>query len=469
MGRNTVTVTGERMTPVAYLCGHHDRFVAELAEFVRYPSVSAQPDRARDVRACADWLARHLQSIGLERVRVLPTGGHPVVWAEWRRAAGRPTLLVYGHYDVQPTDPLREWTSPPFEPAIRGDSLYGRGTADDKGQLLVHVKALESHLRTSGSLPVNVICLFEGEEEIGSPHLAAFIRAHRPALVADAAVVSDTGILGPRRPALTESLRGALSVELDVYGQEKDLHSGNFGGAVHNPLQAFCEILASMHDAGGRVAIPGFYDRVRALPSDERRYMADVGPSDREILADAGAADGWGEDGYTLYERTTIRPALTINGVTGGYQGTGAKAVIPARASAKLNFRLVADQDPAEIDGLFRRFLARITPPSMRVTVRTQMRAHPVSIDRAHPAMRAAAIAYSAGFEHAPVFVRSGGTIPVTHLLQRLLGVSTVLMGFALPDSDRHAPNEKLHLPTFVRGIRTSIRFLTELAPIDRP
>jgi acetylornithine deacetylase/succinyl-diaminopimelate desuccinylase-like protein len=456
------------MTPMTYLCAHHDRFVAELAEFVRYPSVSAQPDRVRDVRACADWLARHLQSIGLERVRVLPTGGHPVVWAEWRRAASRPTLLVYGHYDVQPTDPLREWTSPPFEPAIRGDSLYGRGTADDKGQLFIHLKAIESCLRTSGSLPVNVICLFEGEEEIGSPHLAAFIRQHRPALVADAAVVSDTGILGPRRPALTESLRGALSVELDVYGQEKDLHSGNFGGAVHNPLQALCEILARLHDARGRVAIPGFYWRVGALGLDERRYMAEVGPSDREVLADAGAADGWGEDGYTLYERTTIRPALTINGVTGGYQGAGAKAVIPARASAKLNFRLVADQDPAEIDRLFRRFVARIAPRAMRVTVRTEMQAHPVSIDRAHPVMRAAAIAYRAGFERAPVFLRSGGTIPVIHLFQQLLGVPTVLMGFALPDSDRHAPNEKLHLPTFVRGIRTSIRFLTELARRDR-
>ena len=229
--------------PVSYLCTHHRRFLAELAEFVRYPSVSAQPDRARDVRACADWLARHLQSIGLERVRVLPTGGHPVVWAEWRRAAGRPTLLVYGHYDVQPTDPLREWTSPPFEPAIRGDSLYGRGTADDKGQLFVHLKALESHLRTSGSLPVNVICLFEGEEEIGSPHLAAFVRPHRPALVADAAVVSDTGILGPQRPALTESLRGALSVELDrvrpgerpALGQFRRRRAQPAAGVVRDP------------------------------------------------------------------------------------------------------------------------------------------------------------------------------------------------------------------------------------------
>ena len=456
------------MTPVAYLRAHHGRFIAELAEFVRYASVSALPDRAGDVRACAAWLARHLQSIGFEAVHVLATGGHPVVCAQWRHAPGRPTLLVYGHYDVQPPDPLAEWTSPPFEPAIRGDNFYGRGAADDKGQLFIHLKALESLLRTSGSLPLNVTCLFEGEEEIGSPHLPAFIRQHRPALVADAAVVSDTGILGPRRPALTESLRGALSVELAVCGQVTDLHSGTFGGAVHNPLQALCEILARLHDARGRVAIPGFYDRVGGLMSRERRYMAEVGPSDGELLADAGAADGWGEEGYTLYERTTIRPALTINGVTGGYQGPGAKGVIPAHASAKLNFRLVASQEPAEIDRLFRRFVARIAPHAVRVTVRTEMRAHPVSIDRAHPAMRAAATAYRVGFGRAPVFLKAGGTIPVVHLLQRLLGMPTVMMGFALPDSDRHAPNEKLHLPTFVRGIRTSIQFLAELARRDR-
>jgi acetylornithine deacetylase/succinyl-diaminopimelate desuccinylase-like protein len=427
------------MTPVAYLRAHRDRFVAELAEFVRFASVSAQPDRARDVRACASW-------------------------AQWQHAPGRPTLLVYGHYDVQPPDPLAEWTSPPFDPAIRGEHLYGRGAADDKGQLFIHLKAIESHLRTRGSLPVNVTCLFEGEEEIGSPHVLPFIEQQAPALVADAAVVSDTRMLGPRRPALTESLRGALSVELAVRGQAKDLHSGNYGGAVHNPLHALCEILARLHDPQGRVAIPGFYDRVGELNAEERRYMADVGPSDREILTDAGAVDGWGEDGYTLYERTTIRPALTINGVTGGYQGPGSKAVIPARASAKLNFRLVAHQDPEEIDGMFRRFVARIAPRTVRVTVRTEMRAHPVSIDREHPAMRAAAIAYRAGFDRLPVFLRTGGTIPVIHLLQQRLGVPTVMMGFALPDSALHAPNEKLHLPTFVRGIRTSIAFLTELA-----
>ena len=453
-----------RMTPFDYLRVHGDRFVHELAAFVRYPSVSAQADRTADLRRCAKWLAQHLGAIGLERVREAGTTGPPVVRAEWRHAPGRPTLLVYGHYDVQPPDPLNEWSSPPFEPAVRGEHLYGRGVADDKGQMFVHVKAIEGYLKTTGSLPINVQCLFEGEEEIGSPHLAAFIEHEGRALAADVAVVSDMRILGPTRPALTESLRGALTLELTVRGQEEELHSGNFGGAVHNPLQALCEILTRLHDARGRVAIPGFYDRVRELSSDDRAYMSAVGPTNMQILSDAGATRGWGEPGYSLYERTTIRPSLTITAIIGGYQGPGAKAVIPARASARLNFRLAADQDPAEIELLFRRFVARIAPPSVAVSVRTQFGAHPVATSRDHPAMRAAAIAYRAGFGQPPVFVRVGGTVPVVHLLQRLLNVPSVMMGFALPDSNLHAPNERLHLPTFFRGIRSSIRFLAELA-----
>ena len=431
---------------------------------MRFPSISAQPKHGNDVRTCADWLAQHLVDIGLHHVQVIPTKGHSIVSAEWQRIPTGPTLLIYGHYDVQPPDPLSEWSSPPFEPTIRGEDLYGRGAADDKGQMFVHVKALESYLDTSGSLPVNVKCVFEGEEEIGSPNLPAFIENHRQALAADVAVVSDMRILAADRPALTESLRGALSTEIEVRGPQEDLHSGNFGGAVHDPLQALCEIITRFHDRHGRVAIPGFYDRVRELTREERDYMAAVGPSDGEILTDAKAKRGWGESGYSLYERTTIRPALTINGITGGYQGPGAKAVIPTRASAKLNFRLVADQDPAEIDALFRHFVARIAPPFPTVTVRTMFRAYPVTMSRDLPATRAAAAAYRAGFGRAPVFLRVGGTVPVVHLLKSLLRVPTVMMGFALPDAALHAPNEKLHLPTFFRGIRTSIHFLAELA-----
>ena len=323
----------------------------ELQDFVRFPSVSAQPRHAGDVKGCAAWLADHLRRIGLEHIRVIPTPRHPIVYADWVLSPGKPTVLIYGHYDVQPADPLREWRSPPFEPVVRGQSLYGRGACDDKGQMFAHVKAIEIHLRTRSLLPVNVKCLFEGEEEIGSPNLIPFLKRHRRALAADVVVMSDSPMADADRPAITYAVRGGLGLELTVRGPRRDLHSGLFGGAVRNPLQALCEIIASLHDRRGRVAIPGFYDQVRLWPPEERATMARNGPSDATVLRDAGAAQGWGEEGYTLHERTTIRPALTINGLVGGYQGPGGKAVIPAVASAKLSFRLVPDQDPGQDRG----------------------------------------------------------------------------------------------------------------------
>jgi acetylornithine deacetylase/succinyl-diaminopimelate desuccinylase-like protein len=450
--------------PLAFARSQRGRFVAELSDFIRFASVGGQPQHAADVRACANWLAAHLRKIGLEHVQVVATGGHPIVYADWLHAPGRPTLLVYGHYDVQPADPLDAWRSPPFVPTRRGENLHGRGASDDKGQMFTHVKAMEAWLNTTGQLPVNVKCLFEGEEEIGSPNLPAFLDRHADALAADVAVLSDNQMLGPDRPVITESLRGALSLELNVRGPGNDLHSGNYGGAVHNPLQALCEIIAKMHDVSGRVTIPGFYDRVRQWGERERVYMRDAGPSDAKILADASAQHGWGENGYSLYERLTIRPALTVNGITGGYQGKGVKAVIPARASAKLNIRLAPDQDPQEIDRLFRAYLARIAPRTVRISVRTDLSAKPAVLDRRHPAMRAAAKAYRRGFGVAPTYLRIGGTIPIVNLLQEQHGIPTVLMGFALPDDQLHGPNEKVHLPTFFKGIATSISFLAEIA-----
>jgi len=441
-----------------------ERWIRELAAFVRFPSVSAQSRHAGDVRACAEWLADHLKRIGMNGVRLITTPRHPIVYAEWKGTPGRPTVLIYGHYDVQPPEPLREWKTPPFEPTVRGRYLYGRGACDDKGQLFAHVKALESSLRTSGRLPVNVKVLFEGEEEVGSPNLKPFLERNARALAADAAVMSDTRMLGPRQPALTYSLRGGLGMELEVVGPPQDLHSGTFGGAVHNPLQALCGILARLHDRDGRIAIPGFYDRVRALDLRERSYMATVGPSDAKILADAGAERAWGERGFSLYERTTVRPSLSICGLTGGYQGEGSKAVIPARASAKLNFRLVPEQDPVEIEALVRRHLARLAPPTVRAQIVTHLRARPAEIDRRHPAVRAAAVAYRRGFGVAPVFLRSGGSIPVVNLFQEVLGIPTALMGFALPDDRLHAPNERFFLPNFERGIATCLAFLEEMA-----
>jgi acetylornithine deacetylase/succinyl-diaminopimelate desuccinylase-like protein len=448
--------------PLIYAQTHRQRFVTELKDFVRFPSVSAQPRHDGDLKKCAAWLANHLRRIGLEHINIVSTPRHPLVYAEWRRAPERPTVLIYGHYDVQPADPLHEWRSPPFEPVVHGHNLYGRGACDDKGQMFAHVKALEAYLRTERVLPVNVQCLFEGEEEIGSPNLTPFLSQHKSALAADVAVMSDMPMIAPDHPAITYAMRGGLSLELEVCGPKRDLHSGIFGGAIHNPLQALCEIIARLHDANGRVAIPGFYDHVRRWSEQEREYMACTGPSDAQILRDA-QGQGWGERSYTLYERTTIRPVMTVNGIIGGYQGPGSKAVIPARAVAKLSFRLVPDQDPAEINRLFREHIARLTPPTVHSSVRTNFMAEPALVNRRHPGMRAALVAYRKGFGATPVFLRSGGTIPIVNTFQTMLGLPTVLMGFALPDDRMHAPNEKFHLPNFYHGIATSAWFLAEI------
>jgi acetylornithine deacetylase/succinyl-diaminopimelate desuccinylase-like protein len=380
--------------PLTYARANQGRFVRELMRLVAIPSVSAQPAHSEDVCRAALFLARQLAGIGMQRVAVRSAGGPPVVTACWEHAPGRPTLLVYGHYDVQPADPLSEWRTPPFEPTILGGNLVGRGACDDKGQMLAQINALESWLKSRGRLPVNVKCLFEGEEEVGSPHLARFVARNPDAVAADAAVMSDTRMLGPDRPVLTYGLRGSLALEVELRGLKHDLHSGNFGGAVRNPIEALCELVASLHDADGHVTIPGFYDRVR--PDPNAAHLARLGrsPTDSEILRDAGASESWGESGYSLYERTTSRPVLTVNGFTGGYQGPGGKAVIPARASVKLSFRLVPDQDPREIERLARAHLTRVAPRGIHLTIRKHSQAYPALVEVGHPAMRAAAAAY---------------------------------------------------------------------------
>lgn len=448
---------------IAYQQISRPRFVEELKAFIRFPSVSAQPEHDQDTRRCAAWLANHLRKIGLEKVKIVTTQGHPVIYAEKCHAPGKPTVLIYGHYDVQPADPLSEWNFPPFDPVIRGDYLYGRGDSDDKSQLFAHIKALEVLLRSSQRLPVNIKCLFEGEEEMGSPHLPAFMVANRQMLAADCAVISDTQIPSARQPAITYALRGSINFELEIIGQKRELHSGVWGGAIHNPLQALCEIIGQLHDRTGRINIPNFYDRVRKWDAQERVYMKKVGPSDQSILHDAGAVVGWGEHDHSIYERTTIRPAITVTSVHGGYQGEGVKAAIPTRALAKLNFRLVPDQNPQEIDQLFRRYLKQMTPPGMRIQIRTSAPSQPVVMARKHPAVMAAVHAYRHGFGTAPVFLRNGGTIPVVNLIQDILHIPVVLMGFGLPDDRIHGPNEHFYLPNFFNGIKTSIRFLNEV------
>lgn len=441
-------------------------FVAELKEFLRFPSVSSQAERAGDLRKCANWLAHHLQGIGLNRVRVVPTRGNPIVYASWLRAPGRPTLIIYGHYDVLPGEPLREWRTAPFTPTLKGDNLHARGASDDKGQLFSHIKAIESYLKTVRALPVNVKCIFEGEEEIGSPHLTSFIARNKRALRADAAVISDTRMLAPDRPAISYAQRGGLRAEVEVTGPPHELHSGSFGGAVLNPLQALCEMIARLHDAQGRVAIPGFYDDVRQWSQKERDFMARSGPADEDILRDAKVESGWGESGFSLYERTTIRPALTLNGIAGGYRGAGGKGVIPAKAVAKLSFRLVPDQDTGKIARLFRHHVERITPAGVYSSVRTFSPIEAALVDRNHSAIRAAAFAYKKGFGALPVFIRSGGSIPVVNTFQKVLGIPAVLMGFGLPDDHIHGPNEKLNLPNFHKAIATSIWYLTAAAKL---
>lgn len=445
------------------------RFLEELLQLVAIPSISTDPAYAPAVRACAAWLARHLRAIGLDGVRVFETPRHPIVYAEKQVSPRLPTLLIYGHYDVQPVAPAAAWTVPPFGGLVRGNRLYGRGASDDKGQLFTHVKALEILLRTGRQLPLNVKMLLEGEEEIGSPHLGAFIREHRHLLRADCAVLSDTNLLSAEQPALTFGLRGSFSAELEVRGPHTELHSGIFGGAVLNPLQALCGLLAGLHDARGRIMLPGFYDDVQPISPAERAYAARYGPPDAQLLREAGVGQGWGEAGYTLYERTTLRPSLSITGLSGGYEGAGTKSIIPAVARAKLSFRLAAGQDPHAVEQQLRAYLARRTPTQVRAILRVQLHARPYQVAPGHPAMRAAARAYVGGFGRPPVLQRSGGTIPVAVLLEEALGLKTILMGFGLPDDRKHGPDEFLYLPNFWRGIHTSQVFMRDVARSLRP
>ena len=400
----------------------------------------------------------------MREVRLLPGERHPAVWAASPRIPGRPTVLAYAHYDVQPPDPLDAWETPPFQATLRYGHLHGRGTSDDKGPLMAHLKAIEAYLATSRRLPVNLVMLLEGEEEIGSPGLARLLADPGVTAGADVAVMSDTRMLGRRLPAISYSERGSVSLELEVRGPSEELHSGAFGGAVHNPIQALCKIVATLHDRRGRVAIPGFYDRVRRLPPAERSLMRRTGPPDAAILREAHVPAPWGEPGFSLYERTTIRPALTLNGITGGYQGTGPKSVIPPKASVKMNIRLAADQDPGEVESQVRAHVRSVTPATVHTTVRRLgSSAAPAVLQRRHPAMAAASAAYTRGFGAPPRFVRSGGTIPIVAMLEEHLGIPTVLMGFALPGDRMHAPNERFFLPNFLRGIETAIWFLAEV------
>ena len=452
------------MNPLEYARANRDRSLKELQEFLSIPSISTQPDHKPDIERAAIWLKDQLLAAGFPQAEILPTQGHPVVVAEWLAAGPEaPTVLIYGHYDVQPPDPLEEWRTPPFEPTVVGDDLFARGASDDKGQLYTHVKAAQAFKETVGLPPVNLKCIFEGEEEIGSLHLEPFVRQHAGQRAADVAVISDTHILGKDRPSIVYALRGLAYVEVEVTGPDHDLHSGSYGGAVHNPLNALCSMIARLQDPDGHIAIPGFYDKVRALSPEERAELAKA-PFDRQAwLQRAGVKRDWGEPDYTIVERTTARPTLDVNGIWGGYIQPGAKTVLPSKASAKISMRLVPDQEPAEIASLIQDYFAQIAPPTVQVQVRNLGGGKGAIVRRDSPAMQAAVRAYAESFGQEPVFVREGGSIPVVATFQQVLGVETILMGFGLPDDRLHSPNEKFHLPNFYRGIETVLRFLEHL------
>jgi acetylornithine deacetylase/succinyl-diaminopimelate desuccinylase-like protein len=448
-----------------YARSHRDEFLTELEAFLRIPSISTQPEHKPDIERAAAWLRDQLLAAGFPRAEVMPTAGHPVVYAEWMAAgADAPTVLIYGHYDVQPPDPLDLWETPPFEPTVVGEDVFARGASDDKGQLYVHVKAAEAFKETQGAPPVNVKCIFEGEEESGSPSLEPFIREHRDLLAADVAVVSDTGMLSKDIPSIVYGLRGLAYVEVEVTGPDHDLHSGIYGGAVLNPINALCAMIAGLQDEDGRITIPGFYDRVRELSDDERAELAEA-PFDRqEWLEEAGVETDWGEPDYTIIERTSVRPTLDVNGIWGGYIEPGAKTVLPSKAFAKISMRLVPDQDPARIADLFRDHFRDIAPAAVTVDVRGLHGGEPAIVDRDSLAMKAASWAYAEAFGKEPLLVRRGGSIPVVATFQKILGLETVLMGFGLPDDRLHSPNEKFHLPNFYRGIEAVIHFMVALS-----
>ncbi|MHB1225770.1 MAG: dipeptidase [Gemmatimonadaceae bacterium] len=446
-----------------YMSTNAARFREELDAFLRIPSVSARSEHRTDMVRAADWLARSLSDAGLGAT-IFPTAGHPVVLGEWRDAGdGAPTVLIYGHYDVQPAEPLELWTSPPFEPTERDGRIYARGAVDDKGQLFLHVKALEAHLHVRGRLPVNVIVLAEGEEEVGSENLEAFILEHAERLACDAVVISDSTMFAPGIPSILSSLRGMTYVQIDVRGPSGDLHSGMYGGAVVNPAMALARILATFHDADGRVAIPGFHDAVRPFPDAVLAGMRELPFSDDQMRDEVGVPVLGGEAGHTTLERLWTRPTCEVNGLLSGYTGEGAKTVLPATAMAKVSCRLVPDQDPVEIARLLTEHVARVAPPGVTATVTALHGGRPWRADLAGPLFDAARVALEDAFGRAPVIVGEGGSIPVVGDFERILGAPVLLMGFGLPGENAHAPDEWIAVDNFTRGMRAAATLLDEL------
>jgi acetylornithine deacetylase/succinyl-diaminopimelate desuccinylase-like protein len=447
----------------SYFSANRSKHLEELKDFLRISSVSALSEHKDDMKKAADWVAEALTKAGLKKIQIMPTPGHPVVYGEWLENPGKPTVLIYGHYDVQPVDPVSLWKTPPFEPDIRDEKIYARGATDDKGQVFMYIKAIEAFI-SSGKLPVNVKFCIEGEEEIGSPHLDAFVDEHRELFSADILAISDTTLLERGKPAICYGLRGLCGLQIDITGPKSDLHSGLYGGAVHNPIHALTELLASMHDREGKVTIKGFYDRVQALTDSERQAFRELGQSEERLKEELGVTEIYGEKGYSAVERTGARPTLEINGIWGGFSGEGTKTIIPAEAHAKITCRLVPNQDPEEILQLIERHVTAHTLPGVRVQVRRFDQGRPFLTPIDHPAMQAAARAYKKAYGVEPVFTRMGGSIPIVETFGRLLNLPVVMMGFGLPDENFHAPNEHFNLENFDKGLLTMCYFFNEIA-----
>ncbi len=456
------------MTPIeaaeAYLEQTEAERLAELVEFLRIPTIGVLSEHRDDVRAGAAWLAERMRAIGLEHVEVSETPGHPVVYADWLHAAGAPTVIVYGHYDVQPVDPLEEWVRPPFEPRLEGGRVFARGAADDKGQVHLHLWAARAWLASAGRLPLNVRYVIEGEEEAGSPHFQAWLEANRERLEADLVVITDTGFFEGNHPAVTVGLRGNTYLQIDVSGPSQDLHSGSFGGLVHDPANALVRILASLWDADGRIAVPGFYDDVRELTPADHEAMAALPFDEAAFAAEIGVPELFGEPGHLPVVRRGARPTLDICGLWSGFQGEGTKTIIPAHAHAKLSARLVPDMDPQHIFDLLRQAILAVEVPGVRVEVILHDTMRPFVVSVEHPAAQTAARCLREVFGVEPYYIREGGSIGAVASFDEVLGRPAVLLGFTNPDDHAHSPNESLVLANYEGGIRTVARYGAALA-----
>jgi acetylornithine deacetylase/succinyl-diaminopimelate desuccinylase-like protein len=451
---------------VDFINVNRDRYIEEMKRYLAIPSISALPEHKGDVRTCAEWTADEMRRIGLQNVRLEETPGHPVVYGEWLGAPNAPTILFYGHYDVQPVDPVSLWTSPPFEATIRDGEIYARGSADDKGQVFMHFKAVEAHLKQHGSLPVNMKFVIEGEEEVGSAHLDDFIRAHKELLKADVVVISDSPMFDRGIPSICYGLRGLTYFQIDLRGSKSDLHSGSFGGAVANPAMVLAQVLAQMKDRSGRVKIDGFYDDVLPLTEAERDEFKKLPFNEKKYRQELGAPKLFGEAGYSTLERVWGRPTFEVNGLLSGFTGDGAKTVLPAVAMAKVSMRLVPNQDPRIIGDLFEAYLKKVTPKTVDLSITRMHGGKPWMTSFDNQFVQAAGRAIEQGFGQRPVFNREGGSIPVVSTFQEELGLPCVLFGIGLPDENAHAPDEKLDLGNFHNGVIASAYLYQEIGAL---